>query len=96
MCVFLVLSTSFGIKTMNTFIHYYKFPREPYLISHPNGQSLYVFRPKGCKNPTLWGGTYMYGFYEAISPPPPPLGAAEHMLEEPVGKIPLSNGNDNR
>ena len=43
MCVFLVLSTSFGIKTMNTFIHYYKFPREPYLISHPNGQSLYPF-----------------------------------------------------
>ena len=29
-------------------------------------------------------------------PPPPPLGAAEHMLEEPVGKIPLSNGNDDR
>ena len=79
---------------MNTFIHYYKFPREPYLISHPNGQSLYPFSDqKGAKTlPFGEAHTYM-AFMRQYRPPPP--GAAEHMLE-PVGKLPLSNGNDDR
>ena len=85
---------------MNTFIHYYKFPREPYLISHPNGQSLYPFSDqKGAKTlPFGEAHTYMAFMrqYPPPPPPPPPPGAAEHMLEEPVGKIPLSNGNDDR
>ena len=31
-------------------------------------QSIPVFRPKRCKNPTLWGGTYLYGLYKGVSP----------------------------
>ena len=35
-----------------------------------------VFRPKRRKNPTRWGGTYLYSFYRYhvpwVTPPPPP------------------------
>ena len=27
-----------------------------------------VFRPKRLKNPTRWGGTYLYGFYKVVPP----------------------------
>ena len=29
-----------------------------------------VFRPKRRKNPTRWGGTYLYGLYKRVVPPP--------------------------
>ena len=32
-----------------------------------------VFRPKRTKNPTLWGGTYLYDLYMGVHPPPPAL-----------------------
>ena len=31
-----------------------------------------VFRPKRRKNHTLWGGTYLYGLYRGLRPPPRP------------------------
>ena len=38
-------------------------------------KSIPVFRPKGRKtpgkNPTRWGGTYLYGLYREVPPPPP-------------------------
>ena len=34
-------------------------------------KSISVFRPKRRKNHTLWGGTYLYGFYRGLRPPPP-------------------------
>ena len=54
------------------------FPRKPYLIPNENGQSqvigswqsIPVFRPKRPKNPTRWGGTYLYGLYKGVPPPP--------------------------
>ena len=30
-----------------------------------------VFRPKQGKNPTLWGGTYLYSLYKGVTSPPP-------------------------
>ena len=40
------------------------FPRKPYLIPDQIGESLYpAFRPKRSKNPTRWGGTYLYMAY---------------------------------
>ena len=29
-------------------------------------KSIPVFRPKRRKNPTLWGGTYLYGLYKGV------------------------------
>ena len=31
-------------------------------------QSIPVFRPKRYKNPSLWGGTYLYGLYKGVRP----------------------------
>ena len=31
-------------------------------------KSMRIFRPKRRKNPTLWGGTYLYGFYKGVLP----------------------------
>ena len=39
-------------------------------------KSIPVFRPKRGKNPTLWGGTYLYGFYKGYSPPGAQLAPA--------------------
>ena len=34
--------------------------------------SLYLFSDQnGAKNPTFWGGTYPYGLYKEVPPPPP-------------------------
>ena len=67
---------------MNTFIHFYEFPREPYPISHPNGGSLYPFSDqKGAKTLPI-GEAHAYKAFIIKAVPP---RAAEHMLEEPVG-----------
>ena len=61
--IFLFLSHSFGIETINTFIHSrssFRFLRKPYPIPDQNGQS-------------VQGGTYLYGLYKGV-PPPRPLG----------------------
>ena len=36
------------------------------------GWCILVFRPKRLKNPTLWGGTYLYSLYKGVTSPPPP------------------------
>ena len=41
--IFLFLSYSFGIETINTSIHSREFPRKPYSIPHQNGESVYPF-----------------------------------------------------
>ena len=33
-------------------------------------KSLTVFRQKRRKSPTFWGGTYLYGLYKGVPPPP--------------------------
>ena len=58
--IFLFLSYSFGIETTNTFIH-----------SVVPSKTIPVFRPKRPKNPSRWGGTYLYGLYKGVLPPPP-------------------------
>ena len=57
--IFLFLSYSFGIETLNAFIY-----------SVVSSITIPVFRPKRRKNPTLWGGTNLYGFYKRVPPPP--------------------------
>ena len=51
------LSYSFGIETINTF--------RSSLKNHT------VFRPKRRKNPTRWGGTYLYSLYKGVPPSGP-------------------------
>ena len=43
-----------------------------------------VFRPKRTKNPTLWGGTYLYDLYKGVHPPPP--GIIEGIHQDSVDK----------
>ena len=61
----LSFSKTFRIETINTLIPSLVPSKTIYPIPDQNGQSLYrpVFRPKRHKNPTLWGGTYLYGLY---------------------------------
>jgi len=35
-------------------------------------KSISVFRPKRCKNHSLWGATYLYVLYNGVPPPPLP------------------------
>ena len=55
--IFAFLSYSFGIDTINTFIH--------------SRSSLKNFRPRRCKNCTWWGSRYLYSLYKGVRPPPP-------------------------
>ena len=68
--MFLFLFYSFGIETINTFIHFRSCSKT---IPDPSPKwvkSLPVFRAKRRKNPTIWGSTYLYGLLRE-SPPPP-------------------------
>ena len=56
--IFAFLSYSFGIDTINTFIH--------------SRSSLKNFRPRRCKNCTWWGSRYLYSLYKGVPPPPLP------------------------
>ena len=68
--IFLFLSYSFGIKTINTFINSVV-PSKTIPDSRPKwAKCIPVFRPKRRKNPTWWGGTYVYGLYKGVPPPP--------------------------
>ena len=67
--IFLFLSYSFGIETVNTFIH-----SRSSLKTIPDSRQKWakcipVFRPKRRKNPTRWGGTCLYGLYKRVAPP---------------------------
>ena len=43
-------------------------------------KSIPVFRPKRLKNPTLWGGTYLYGLYKGVPLPPGGQGLERGVL----------------
>ena len=68
-CIFLFLSHSFGIETTNTFIRS-EIPSKTIPDSRPKWEKcIPVYRPKGRKNPTRWGGTYLYGLYTGVPRP---------------------------
>ena len=76
--LFLFLSNSFGLGTINTFIR-----SRSSLKSHPildqNGQSVYTFSDqKRPQKPTLKSGTYLYGLNKGV--PPGPGGIVRHCL----------------
>ena len=68
--IFLFLSYSFRIKTINTSIH-----SRSSLENHTRFQTkmgkvyIRVFRPKRRKNPTRWGSTYLYSLSKGVLPP---------------------------
>ena len=65
-CLF--LSYSFGIETINTFMHWSVFPSKTIPDSRPKcAKCLPVFRQKRRKNPTRWDGTYLYSLYTTAS-----------------------------
>ena len=83
--ILLFLSYSFGIETINTFIHSVVLSKT-IPDSRPKwAKCIPVFRPKRRKNLTRWGGTYLYihtyfiylesyGLCKGLHPlPPPPL-----------------------
>ena len=64
-----LISYSFGIETINTFIHSVV-PSKTIPDSRPKwAKCILVFRPKRPKNPTRWGGKYLYSLYEGVPPP---------------------------
>ena len=69
---------SFGIETINTFIHSRSYPENHTRLLTKMGKSLLGFWPKRPKSHTLWGGTNLYGLYKGVTlPPPSPLGEPE-------------------
>jgi len=73
--IFLFLSYSFGIETINTFIHSVV-PLKTIPDSRPKwAKCIPVIRAKRRKNPTRWGSTYLYGLYRGVSPGSPNLPA---------------------
>ena len=70
LCLF--LSYTFGIETINTFIHSRSFLKNHTRFqTKMHEQSLYpryVFRTIRCKNHTLWGGTYFYDWHKGLYP----------------------------
>ena len=85
--MFFFLSYSFGIEPINTFIllHSLSFLENHTRSQTKLGKSRTVFRPKRRKNPTLWGGTYLYGLYKGVAPglflKTPPLTPPSKRLE---------------
>ena len=68
--IFLFLSHSFGFETINTFINS-EVPWKTIPYSKRKwAKCVPVFRPKRRKNPTRWGGTYLYGLYKGVPSPP--------------------------
>ena len=69
--IFLFLSFSFGIDTINTFIR-----SRCSLENHTRSQRKIFpfFRLKRSRNHSFWGGTYLYGLYKGFFHPPPPPG----------------------
>ena len=67
--IFLFLSYSFGIETINTFIHSVV-PSKTIPDSRPKWAKCIrpVFRPKRRKNPTRWCATYLYSLYKGVPP----------------------------
>ena len=75
--MFSLSSYSFGNETLNTFTHSVV-PSKTIPDSRPKtAKCMPIFRPKRRKNPSRWGGIYLYGLYNEVPltshRPPPPL-----------------------
>ena len=67
--IFLLLSYSFGIETINTFIHSRSSLENHILDSRPNwAKCIPIFRPKRRKKPPRWGGAYLCSLYKRVPP----------------------------
>ena len=77
---FLFLSYSFGNETLNTFTHSVV-PSKTIPDSRPKmAKCIPMFRPKRRKNPTRWGGTYLYSLYKGVPLPPLPPSPLRPLL----------------
>ena len=66
--VFLLLSYSFGIETINTFIHS-RSTLENHTRFHAKKGKVYTrFQTKTAQKPYPMGGTYLYGLYKGVPP----------------------------
>ena len=68
-CLF--LSYSFGTETINTFIHSCSSLENHTWFQTKMGKLYTRFQTKGRKNPTWWGGTYLYSLYKGVPHPHP-------------------------
>ena len=76
-CIFLFLSYSFGIETINTFIHSRSSLENHTRFKTKIGEVYTPFQTKTAQKPYpmgRWGGTYLYSLYKGVSTPPPPPG----------------------
>ena len=70
--IFLFLPYSFGVETINTFIHSVV-PLKTIPDFRPNAQRVYSFSDQnGAKTIPDEGGTHLYGLYKGEPPPPDP------------------------
>ena len=68
-CIFLFsCSYSFGIETINTFVHSRSSIENYTRFQTKMGKSIPVFRPKRPKIHTLCGGTNLHGLYRGVQP----------------------------
>ena len=68
--IFSFLFYSFGIETINTFIHSRSSLKNYTRFQTKMGKVQTRFQTKPRKNPTRWGGTYLYSLCKGVPPPP--------------------------
>ena len=78
-------SYSFGIETINTFIHSRSSIENYTRFQTIMGKSIPVFRPKRPQIHTLCGGTNLHGLYRGVQPPHPPPPPHPPAPGEPEG-----------
>ena len=78
--IFLFLSYSFGIETINTSIHSRSSLENHTRFQTKMGKIYTRFRPKRRIIPTRWDVTYLYDLYKGV-PPPPGSGKIEQNLD---------------
>ena len=66
--IFLFLSYSFGIETINTFIHSRSSLENHTRFQTKMGKVYTRFQTKKPKNPIRWDGTYLYNLYKGLPP----------------------------
>ena len=74
-CIFLFLSYSFGIETINTFIRSRSSLEKHTRFKTKIGEVYTPVQTKTAQTPYpmgRWGGTYLYSLYKGVSSPPPP------------------------
>ena len=72
-CIVLFLSYSFGIETINTFIHFHS-SLENHTRPEQNRQSVYLFSDQNGSKTLTDEAAHTYTAYIKQFPPPPPLG----------------------